>query len=163
MKTIYLLTGCNLGKRVYQIDKASRLCESSIGKVVRKSDIFETEAWGKTDQPLFLNQALEIQTSLFPLEVLHQIIIIEKKLGRLRTEKWGERRMDIDILLFSNEVINTTDLQIPHPYLHLRRFALAPLVQLAPGYIHPAFQLTISQLLEQCPDTLEVWHYKKAK
>ncbi len=159
MTIIYLLTGSNLGKRAFQLQKACRLCHSQIGEVLRKSDLYETEAWGNINQPVFLNQVLEIQTTLTPDGVLQQIFVIEHQLGRQRVEKWGQRRIDIDILLFGEEVINTPDLQIPHPYLPQRRFALTPLAQLVPEMQHPVLYLPIAKLLEQCPDELRVWKY----
>lgn len=131
-------------------------CIEQCGYITNASPLYETAAWGKNDQPAFLNQALEIQTGLTPRQLLKKILSIEKQIGRVRKEKYGPRIIDIDILLFNDEIHNYPSLTIPHPELQNRRFVLVPLVEVAPGIIHPVFKKTIAELLTICPDTLEV-------
>ena len=156
MFSAFLLTGSNLGEREDNLAKARELIESGIGKIKAASSLYETAAWGKTEQPAFLNQALEIQTSLNARQLMRKILKTEKLMGRIREEKYGPRLIDIDILLYDNEKHNYRFLKLPHPEMQNRRFALVPLAEIAPGAIHPVFQKTISQLLEECKDPLPV-------
>ena len=125
-------------------------------EVEQTSSIYETAAWGKTDQQNFLNQVIEISTNLSSTALLERILAIEKQIGRIRKEMWGERIIDIDILYYANEVIKSQRLVIPHPYLHERRFTLEPLHEIAPNFVHPVFNKTTSSLLNECKDRLEV-------
>lgn len=111
---------------------------------------------GKTDQPSFYNQALVVDTALPALELLDAILHIETSMGRRRVEKFGPRVIDIDILLFNNAHIHYPSLKVPHPELGNRRFALEPLNEIAPDVAHPVLKKTISRLLKECADTLEV-------
>jgi len=160
MKGIYLLLGSNLGDREEMLDTARRLIKKWIGPIVNCSFIYETEAWGIEDQPDFLNQALEIETKLKPGEVLDLISKIEKEMGRKRYQKWGTRIIDIDILYFSDKVIDTEQLKIPHPGNPKRKFVLIPMVEIAPGLIHPSLSLTQEELLKRCQDPLLVKLFK---
>lgn len=160
MPLVYLLTGSNAGNRLLQLQKARQLAERHIGLVWQASAVYETAPWGNTQQPPFLNQVLVAHTVLQPHEVLAQITRIEKKLGRIRREKWGQRTIDVDILLYGSEIIETEKLTIPHPWLPQRRFALLPLAEIAAQLIHPQLHLTIRQLLQQCPDALPVHVYQ---
>ena len=155
-KITFLLLGTNLGDRKKNLSIARNAIEVSVGTILKASSIYKTAAWGKTDQPDFLNQALEIQTSLSPEEVLAEILKIEYTMGRTRDQHWGERIIDIDILLFEKEMISSTALKIPHPELASRRFALEPLAEIAGDVTHPVLQLTIQEMLAQCPDLLKV-------
>jgi 2-amino-4-hydroxy-6-hydroxymethyldihydropteridine diphosphokinase len=155
-KITFLLLGTNLGDRKKNLSNARNAIEISVGTILEASSIYQTAAWGKTNQPDFLNQALEIQTSLSPEEVLAEILKIEYSMGRKRDQHWGERIIDIDILLFEKEIISSTALKIPHPELARRRFALEPLTEIAGDVIHPVLHLTIREILAQCPDLLEV-------
>jgi len=127
-----------------------------VWSLIRSSSIYETEAWGKTDQPSFLNQALEISTSLNARQLMRKILKIEKEMGRIRKEKLGPRIIDIDILLYENEIHDLRFLKIPHPEMQNRRFVLVPLAEIDPTLQHPVFKKTIAELLEECPDNLEV-------
>ncbi len=155
-RNIFLLLGSNIGDRSAQLELAIKLIEKDIGDVTLKSKIYETAPWGKSDQPHFLNQALQIESQLSPNELLFKVQSIEHNLGRTRIEKWAERIIDIDIIYFGNELINTTDLVIPHPHLAERKFALIPLVEISPEFIHPGMQKSNAQLLKECNDTLLV-------
>lgn len=124
--------------------------------ITQKSSVYETAAWGYTDQPAFYNQVIVLQTTLSATELLSCILDIEKKCGRIRKEKMGPRTVDIDILLFNNEIIHEETLTVPHPALAQRRFALVPLNEVAPDYIHPVLKKTISAMLKDCHDELFV-------
>ena len=156
MNSAYLLIGGNIGNRLDNLNKAAQLIEASCGTVVRKSSVYETAAWGKTDQPAFYNQALAVRTNLLPRALLEQLLHIEKSMGRERKEAMGPRTIDIDILFYDDVDVDTTDLVIPHPRLHLRKFALVPMNEIAPGHIHSGFHKTIQQLMLACVDPLDV-------
>ena len=154
-RNIFLLLGSNLGDRHKQLSDAITLL-TSVGTIVKHSSIYETAAWGKTDQPDFLNQVIELETQLAPHDLLTQCLSIEKKLGRERHEKWDARTIDIDIVYFDNKIIDTQDLQIPHSRMTERKFMLTPLVEIAPDFTHPILKKTNAQLLEECEDELDV-------
>ena len=156
MSRAHLLIGGNLGDRKENLLTAISLINAQCGSLTRSSSIYETEAWGKTDQPSFLNQALEISTSLNARQLLRKILKIEKEMGRIRKEKLGPRIIDIDIMLFENEIHDLRFLKIPHPEMQNRRFVLVPLAEIDPTLQHPVFKKTIAELLEECPDNLEV-------
>lgn len=159
MNTAYLLLGTNLGEREKQLHTAITLLNEECGKIIATSGIYETAAWGKTDQPPYLNQALKIETLLTARQLLRSILNTEKKMGRVRKEKYGPRLIDIDILLYNNEVHDFPMLKLPHPELQNRRFALMPLAEIAPDLMHPVFYQKISKLLKLCADNLEVKKY----
>lgn len=130
MNGIYLGLGTNLGNRHENLNQALSLINVKIGKVIKKSSIHETKAWGKTNQPDFLNMVIQIETDLIPHELLSCCISIENQLGRVRKEKWGERIIDIDILYYNNLKISEDNLTIPHPFIEERDFVLIPLKEL---------------------------------
>lgn len=156
MNKAYLLIGGNMGDRKKQLKKAVVKIEKVCGKIALLSHFYETAAWGKTDQPSFYNQALVVDTTLPALELLDAILHIETSMGRRRVEKFGPRVIDIDILLFNDAHIHYPSLEVPHPELGNRRFALEPLNEIAPDVVHPLLKKTISRLLKECADTLEV-------
>ena len=156
MNRAYLLIGGNVGDRKKNLTNARELLNDRCGSIVKTSSIYETAAWGKTDQPSFLNQALEFDTSLNARQLIRCILKVEKAMGRTRKEKYGSRNIDIDILLFNNEIHNYSFLKLPHPEMQNRRFALMPLAEMAPDVIHPVFNRSIKELLKECPDDLEV-------
>lgn len=153
---VFLLLGSNLGDRPQVLAAAREAIAEQAGSITCQSAIYETAPWGITDQPAFLNQVLEITTSLLPEDLLRIILNIEHDLGRVRYERWGARVIDIDILYFGQTVMDSARLTLPHPRIQDRRFVLAPLAEIAPDFIHPVLQKTSSQLLEQCPDTSAV-------
>ena len=161
MKEVYLLIGGNIGDRFFFLGKAQRLISQQCGQVTSSSAVYETAAWGKEDQPAFLNQVLVIQTALGPVELMAAILVIEQQMGRLRRERNGERNIDIDILYYENEVLELPELTIPHPRIYMRKFALIPLLELNATKIDPVHNKTIQALLEACPDSLEVRQFSK--
>ena len=160
MFKVYLILGGNLGDRSANLKRAEALIREHIGNVVKSSSIYETEAWGKTDQPSFLNLVLIAETKLAPLKILEKIHKIENLLGRKREEHWGARTIDIDILFYVNEIIDLNNLVIPHPYITKRRFVLAPLLEIIPDFKHPVLKKTIKELYSGCEDNIEVKKYK---
>jgi 2-amino-4-hydroxy-6-hydroxymethyldihydropteridine diphosphokinase len=156
MNKAYLLIGGNTGNRASYLQEAIDLLELRAGYIVKKSSIYETAAWGKTDQAAFLNQALLINTSFSAADLMTEILRIEETMGRIRTEKYASRIIDIDILLFNKQIIESAHVYVPHPQLPNRRFALLPLKEIAPRYEHPVLQKTIARLLKECSDELKV-------
>ncbi len=159
MNKAYLLTGGNLGDREVQLATAKDLLALHCGDIVSASSLYETAAWGKTEQPAFLNQALEIATTLTARQLMRRILKVEKMMGRVREEKYGPRVIDIDILLFNNEKHNYPLLKLPHPEIQNRRFALLPLAEIAATVVHPVLNKTITTLLKECIDELPVKKY----
>jgi len=161
-KPVFLLLGTNLGNRIGNLAQAIRLVDQQVGKVTKVSSVYETSAWGKTDQPAFLNQAIEIRTDHGAEVVLKKVLAIEEQLGRKRREKWGERIIDIDILFFGDEVHTSDQLNIPHPQLANRKFTLIPLNEIAAELVHPTLKKKVFELLANCPDELSVHRFADA-
>jgi 2-amino-4-hydroxy-6-hydroxymethyldihydropteridine diphosphokinase len=156
MNTAYLLIGGNLGDRAAYLEQAIKQIEALCGHITRTSSIYETAAWGNTNQPAFYNQAIQLTTSLPPETLLAQLLAIEIEMGRVRTQKYGPRTIDLDILMIDDTILDSPSLSIPHPQLQNRRFALLPLNEIAPALHHPVLDKTIHELLLNCPDTLDV-------
>jgi 2-amino-4-hydroxy-6-hydroxymethyldihydropteridine diphosphokinase len=159
MINVYLLLGSNLGDRQMFLRRAAEYIEAQAGPVIQYSAVYETQSWGKSDAPDYLNQVLLIKTELPPKELLHTILAIELLLGREREEQWGARTVDIDILFYDDQIINAPDLIIPHPQLHNRRFTLEPLVEISPELLHPVLRKTVTQLKSELKDKLQVKKY----
>ena len=156
MNTIYLLLGSNMGNSEKLLLLAEKEIKKYIGKVIRKSSLYKTAAWGNTNQPFFLNQVLIISSTYTAEKTIEKILQIEHDMGRVRTEKNAPRLIDIDILFFNKDIVQTNKLNIPHIAIQNRRFVLVPLNELSPNFIHPVLQKTIHQLLLICPDKLAV-------
>lgn len=147
LQIVYLLLGSNLGNRKEILDKAIEMLSQKIGVIISQSKDYETKPWGVTDQPDFLNLAISVYTTLKPLEILEQTQAIENQLGRVRKEKWGARLIDIDMMFYGNEIIDEPNLKVPHPLMQERDFALIPLAEIAPDFVHPVLRKTVLEIL----------------
>ena len=149
MNNVYIQLGSNIGIRESFIAKSKEQIEKNIGEIILESSVIETNPWGNEKQNKFLNCVIKIKTPLNASRILEKSQEIECNLGRIREEKWGKRTIDIDILFYNTEIINTKKLNIPHPLIHKRDFVLIPLSEIAPNYIHPIFNKKISDLLNE--------------
>ncbi len=156
MNNVFLLTGGNMGDRLQILEKALEEITIQIGAVIKKSSVYETAPWGIADQPAFLNQVLLVHSLLSPQDILKTILSIESNMGRKRNEKFGPRIIDIDLLFYNDLILQSPDLVIPHPEITNRRFVLVPLVELNKNYKHPVLKKSVFQLLNECPDHLQV-------
>jgi len=150
---LILHIGSNKGNRFENLQKVLEYIEENIGSIVNTSKVYETEPWGFESDTMFLNQVVVVETSLKPIKILEIIKKIENLMGRENTsKKYSSRVIDIDILFFDNLIYSDEQLVIPHPLLHLRKFVLVPLAEILPDWIHPCMDMTIKELLEECPD-----------
>lgn len=154
--TSYLILGSNIGDKATYLSEARLLLSANDLEILNSSALYETDAWGLEEQDSFFNQALEISTSLSPLELLERCQTIEHKMGRRRLEKWGPRIIDIDIAYYEQLIISVEELTIPQKNLESRNFALTPLTELNPDYLHPIFLKSNRELLSKCSDSLPV-------
>lgn len=155
MEKCYILFGSNQGDKAAIFEQACLYINNRCGQITRISSAYESEPWGFDSDEWFLNRLIEIQTGLQPDALMEELLQIESELGRVRRpgmKGYTSRTADLDILYFGSQVINTERVVAPHPRLHLRRFALMPLCDLIPDFVHPIFQLTQSELLERCTD-----------
>ena len=159
MNQVFLQLGSNLGNREQLLFDATTIIANKIGAVVLKSKVYESTPWRTEGQVNYLNQIVKIETKFTPEATLQFALDIEEELGRVRVEKWGERLIDIDIIFFNDEIIETSDLCIPHKHMHERNFVLEPLNEIAPEYIHPKYKKTIAELLDQSKDDEKVEGY----
>lgn len=154
MTRVLLSLGSNTDQPAKQIARAIKHISNLRGvEVVRTSSVIRTPPWGKTDQPDFLNMAILIDTTIDVAQLMENILIIELKMGRMRQEKWGPRNIDIDIILYGAQAVQSELVTVPHPYMHERRFVLEPAAEIAPELIHPILNKSITELLAACPDT----------
>ncbi len=136
------------------------MISNHIGDIISESHIYETEAWGNTNQNDFLNQALICSTRLPPYDILNEIQDIEQKMGRKKAALWGPRIIDIDIIFYEQEIIENPNLKIPHPQLTNRNFVLRPLMDVCPEHVHPVLNKTVKILVQECEDKSKVVLYK---
>ncbi|MBK8484313.1 MAG: 2-amino-4-hydroxy-6-hydroxymethyldihydropteridine diphosphokinase [Saprospiraceae bacterium] len=158
--SVFLSLGSNLGNRYDYLTRAVDLVSGELSTVLKQSSIYETEPWGNKMQNHFLNQIIELKSNLKPVEILHKILDIEKKLGRIRIEKYGPRTIDIDILFIGSMILNTPELILPHPRMAFRKFILLPLSEIAPKLIHPILKLRMDELFVRCTDLGHVTKFK---
>jgi len=156
MNISYLLIGGNEGDRIAQLAAARAGITAMAGSIRLSSSLYETAPWGRSDQPWYLNQALQVETKADAPSLMKTLLKIEEKIGRKRVEKYGPRVIDIDILFFNDAILDEPGLIIPHPEIANRRFVLEPLNEIASGYLHPILRLTVQELLLACTDPLEV-------
>ncbi|MDP3453774.1 MAG: 2-amino-4-hydroxy-6-hydroxymethyldihydropteridine diphosphokinase [Bacteroidales bacterium] len=162
MNKAYLLLGSNIGEKRKFIERAIELLSVNICKLSAISAFYKSEPWGFECDEWFLNVALSVETTLSPEELINEILKIEKKVGRERSEErlggdkrdktYYSRKIDIDIIFYNQMVLDSENLIIPHPKMHERRFVLQPLCDITPGYTHPIFRKTVTQLLFDCRD-----------
>lgn len=152
----HLSLGSNLGPRARNLARACRLLEAGGAEVVAASSLYETEPVELPGQPWFLNQAVAVRTGLGPRELLRLAGSVETALKRARTVAKGPRTIDVDVLFAGDLVLDTPDLVIPHPRLHLRNFVLVPLAEIAPDLVHPVLKKTVRELLETSADRARV-------
>jgi 2-amino-4-hydroxy-6-hydroxymethyldihydropteridine diphosphokinase len=156
MSLVFLSLGSNKGSRLRAIARANSEISDNIGTIVAFSSIYETEPWGFQADKNFLNQVIEIETELEPDVLMTELLKLESMMGRKRSVDYQSREIDIDILLYADRVVQNDNLQIPHPRMHLRKFVLEPLVEIAPVFVHPVFGNTTTEILEQCQDTTHI-------
>ena len=154
MNEVYLCLGGNLGNCLANLNRACELIAGRVGRIMRQSSVYQSQAWGMDKAPDFFNQVIKVETTLSAKDLIIVLLEIEKILGRERTEtvRYQNRLMDIDILFFNSEIIKTDTLEIPHPRLHLRNFVLLPLEEIAANFIHPVLKKTITELVKLSPD-----------
>lgn len=157
-KVVILLLGSNLGDRKENLIKAKALIETEAGDSYCEttSPVFESEPWGYPNQGWFYNCALKLYTREEPLSLLKRILEIERSMGRVRNEKWGERIIDIDIIYFEDVIMNTPELALPHPEFEKRGFAIIPVLSIFEEFVHPVTKHTIHEILKNCMDKLVV-------
>jgi 2-amino-4-hydroxy-6-hydroxymethyldihydropteridine diphosphokinase len=158
MAKAYLLLGGNLGDRLSMLSNAKKLIAKNIGQIVNESAIYETAPWGFKHHNNFYNQLVIVETTKNPHALLGLITETELNLGRVRGDatKYEEREIDIDILFYDHDVVNDKNLKIPHPYLHERKFALVPLMEVEAELVHPVLKKNVKKLLSECKDESEV-------
>ncbi len=163
MKEAIVLLGGNLGNRELSFENARKLIEQKAGAILKTSALYESEPWGFEDKNLFLNQAILITTQLSPQHLLDTLLEIEKILGRIRSGKLSSRVIDIDILFYGNEVINTENLKVPHPRIKERLFTLLPLSELCLNTLLPVLNITAEELISLCQDKSAIRIYSSLK
>lgn len=155
--TAWICLGSNIGDRKLLLQQASEHIAQRTGKIISCSSFYESAGWGTDSPNRFLNQVLAVETALGPGELLAAFLSIEQLLGRHRTGvRNSDRLIDIDLLFYGDQSITEEGLEVPHPRLHLRRFVLVPLSEIAPALVHPVLKKTVRQLLQGCPDRLDV-------
>ncbi len=163
MNIAYLGLGGNEGKVEETLQATCRLINAQAGNIFNASSIYQTAAWGNQNQPPFLNMVIAIKTALSPLFLLETLLKIERIMGRVRdpSQRWQQRKMDIDILYYNDEIINTPQLTVPHPLISNRNFVLVPLCEIAPEFVNPFIGKNTKQMLAKCDDKLDVLSLSK--
>lgn len=155
--SVFLGLGSNLGERQKFLQQATNeLKKLPSSKIIWTSSVYETEPFGKPDQPKFLNACVEMETTFGPAELYLKVKAIEQQVGRMESERWGPREIDIDILVYAGMVFNNDTVSVPHNEMESRRFVLVPLREIAPDLVHPVNGLTVEELAAACKDTGKV-------
>ncbi len=159
---VFIGLGSNQGERLSWLEAArARLQGAKTILLLQQSAIYETEPLGLSEQPSFLNQVVEVATSLTPQSLLDNLLKIENELGRVRTQRWGPRNIDLDLLAYRDCEINSASLQLPHSEIPKRRFVLEPWREIAPDFKVPKWRLTVAELFDRCEDFGKVLLWKK--
>jgi len=153
---VFLSLGGNLGNTQEIFETCYPLIENKVGAILQHSSLYQTAAWGLKDQADFVNQVILVESAMPPYAILAEIQAIEKAFGRERTIAWGPRTLDLDILFIDQQIIQTTDLQVPHPYIQDRKFILIPMHEIAATYQHPLLKKSIAELLQETKDASSV-------
>ena len=152
MSKVLVGVGSNLGDREFLIRKAvEAMRDLPRTLVVRVSSLYDTDPVGEVEQPPFLNAVVWLETTLEPRELLWQLLLIEKRMGRVRSQRWGPRPIDLDLLFYDDRLIDEPDLTVPHPEAHRRGFVLLPLLELDPEFVHPSTGESIKKLIKRLP------------
>jgi len=158
VKETFIGFGSNLGDRVWYCKRALSLLKEA-GEILKVSSLWLSEPWGYKEQPFFINGVLKLKTHFSAWELLEFLKKIEKKLGRKERLQWGPREIDLDLLLYGEEVIEEESLKVPHPFLHKRAFVLIPLVEIEPEAFHPVLKKTAKELLGLLESPEKVVYY----
>ena len=156
MNEAFVLLGSNMGNSRMLLLQATKMIEQKAGEIKKTGSLYKTKAWGNIHQQDFYNQLIILHTHLSAPDLLKILLSIENKMGRERIEKNEPRLIDLDILFFDNDIINSPELIVPHPLMEKRRFVLTALNEITPGFIHPVLHKPVSQLLLECPDPLTI-------
>jgi len=152
MSKVLVGVGSNLGDREFLIRKAvEAMRDLPRTLVVRVSSLYDTDPVGEVDQPPFLNAVVWIETTLEPRELLWQLLLIEKRMGRVRSQRWGPRPIDLDLLFYAEDSIDEPDLKVPHPEAERRAFVLLPILELDPDFVHPITGESIRKMIKKLP------------
>ena len=147
MNGIYIAVGSNIGDREGNLKRALDMLEESSVHIIKKSKFYETKPYGVADQPDFLNAVAEVSADMQPIELLHTMQDIERRMGRERKRHWGERNIDLDLLIYPNVIMDTPELTLPHKDMENREFVLRPMTEIAPDLVHPVLGSTMQELL----------------
>ena len=163
MEKVILHLGSNVGDRELLLNQGLDLISENIGTILSSSAFYETEPWGVKDQQDFLNLAINVETTLNPLDLLTEAKAIEQIVGRTKKEHWGPRRLDIDIIFYGQKCFIEDHLIIPHKEVQNRNFVLIPVMEIAGDWIHPELNKTVEELYLNSSDTCEVWIFESEK
>jgi 2-amino-4-hydroxy-6-hydroxymethyldihydropteridine diphosphokinase len=157
MPKVIIHLGSNQGDKVKMLKKAIDSLNEGIGRVTTVSSVYETEPWGLKEQDHFLNMALLMDTEHNPLSLLQKLKQLESEMGAVKSVKWGPRAIDLDIIFYEDQMIDSDILKIPHPAMQNRNFVLVPVMEIAGDWVHPSFDKTVEELYEESTDDLEVY------